>query len=111
MQATDHRIALSSELFGAMKHIKLMAHEAPYTARLLQARQRELAMLRKNHLATIWLNALAVGGAGFALVAMLFWHTKVEGHELSASTAFTSVIITETLRASTQVGLEARPQS
>lgn len=108
MQATDTRLALSNEFLGAMKHIKLMAQEGAYAGKLLQARQREMVVLRKNHMTKIWLDILTATGAGFTLVASLFWYTKVEGRELSASTAFSSVLLTEVLRRSTQVS-QGRP--
>lgn len=108
MRATDVRMATSSEVLCSMKHVKLMAHEMPYRENILHARKVELAALRKNQLTKALLETFSLVGPGFTLFVSLFWYSKVQGRELTAAIAFSSVIITDVLRRASEVSCPLR---
>jgi ABC-type bacteriocin/lantibiotic exporter with double-glycine peptidase domain len=108
MRATDKRMAVSAEVLNSIKHVKLMAHENPYREKILHAREIELAALRKNQLAKALLETFSLIGPAFTLLVSLFWYTKVQGREISAAVAFSSVIVTEMLRRSSEVSYPIR---
>lgn len=103
MRATDARLAISNEVLNSIKHIKLMAHEIPYSNKILQAREIEMTTLRKNQTIKALLDIFSLIGPAFTLFVSLLWYTKVQGQELSAGVAFSTVMVTEMLRRSSGV--------
>ncbi|CAG8441509.1 9619_t:CDS:10 [Funneliformis caledonium] len=98
MKARDHRISLMNEVLQGIRMIKLFAWERKWKERILAAREIELQELRKTFLSLISYNLIWLASPVIVTIIMFFVFTKVQGNELTASIAFTSITIFNELR-------------
>lgn len=82
-----------------------MAHETAYSEKILNARRKELKCLWKNKVARSWLHCMTVIAPAFTLIISLLWYTKGQRRPLTASVAFSSIMITEQMRGTYTVRL------
>ncbi|CAI2178694.1 732_t:CDS:10 [Funneliformis geosporum] len=98
MKARDHRVSLMNEVLQGIRMIKLFAWERKWKERILDAREIELQELRKTFLSLISYNLIWLASPVFVTIIMFFVFTKIQGNELTASIAFTSITIFNELR-------------
>ncbi|KAI9320842.1 hypothetical protein BX666DRAFT_2119002 [Dichotomocladium elegans] len=98
MEARDKRVSLMNEVLQGIRQIKFFASEKDWEKRIMASREVELGFLRTAYISEALFN-LVWQGAPILVTALSFWsYTKLEGHELTAPVAFTSIIVFEELR-------------
>ncbi|KAI8581235.1 hypothetical protein K450DRAFT_233756 [Umbelopsis ramanniana AG] len=93
MTARDRRTELLNELLHGIRMVKAFAWERKWEEKILRARNIEL-----DRFVRVYIMNTCVGLVWFACpvlvtVVSFLWYTKVEGHELTASTAFVSIVL------------------
>ncbi|CAO3660699.1 unnamed protein product [Umbelopsis vinacea] len=93
MSARDRRTELLNELLHGIRMVKAFAWERKWEEKILRARHIEL-----DRFVRVYIMNTCVGLVWFACpvlvtVVSFLWYTKVEGHELTASTAFVSIVL------------------
>ncbi|KAM3589807.1 hypothetical protein VKS41_000661 [Umbelopsis sp. WA50703] len=93
MSARDRRTELLNELLHGIRMVKAFAWERKWEEKILRARRIEL-----DRFVRVYIMNTCVGLVWFACpvlvtVVSFLWYTKVEGHELTASTAFVSIVL------------------
>ncbi|KAF7730272.1 hypothetical protein EC973_002515 [Apophysomyces ossiformis] len=98
LAARDKRVALTNEALQGIRQLKLFAWETHWKTKILDARRMELRHLRRIYVCKILLNVFWHGVP--VLVALVsFWgYIYLQGQELSAAVAFTSISVFSTLR-------------
>ncbi|EWM27872.1 multidrug resistance-associated protein 1-like isoform 1 [Nannochloropsis gaditana] len=97
MAVKDERIKVTNEVLSGIKIIKLYAWERSFQEKIRQVRDKELRLLRQYMMTNIvarftWnIVPLAVSLTSFAVYVLM-------GHELTSSTAFTSIALFNILR-------------
>ncbi|KAI7895791.1 P-loop containing nucleoside triphosphate hydrolase protein [Mucor mucedo] len=100
MKTRDKRVSLMNEVLQGIRQIKFFAWESNWTKRILEIRNIEL-----GHLRTVYFSEVIFGllwqGTPLLVTTVAFWSfTKLEGKELTAPIAFTSMTIFHELRSS-----------
>ncbi|KAJ2962176.1 hypothetical protein NQZ79_g2672 [Umbelopsis isabellina] len=96
MAATDSRLKIMNELLGAIRIVKFFAWEKEFKKRVEEARTTELKCIRGRLMIYMW-----SGNVWFLipiLIMVTVFYVYTLGHELSASTAFTTVALFQNLR-------------
>ncbi|KAG2235533.1 hypothetical protein INT48_003096 [Thamnidium elegans] len=100
MKARDKRVSLMNEVLQGIRQIKFFAAESNWTKRILEARTTELGYLKIIYLSEVVFMFLWQG-TPLLVTTVAFWSfTKLEGRELTAPIAFTSIAIFNELRGS-----------
>ncbi|KAG2203106.1 hypothetical protein INT47_004913 [Mucor saturninus] len=100
MKRRDKRISLMNEVLQGIRQIKFFAWESNWTERILETRNIELGYLRTVYITQAIFEVLWQG-VPLIVTTVAFWSfTKLEGKELTAPIAFTSMTIFNDLRGS-----------
>ncbi|KAG2202200.1 hypothetical protein INT47_002119 [Mucor saturninus] len=103
MKARDKRVSLMNEVLQGIRQIKFFAWEANWSKRILEARNLELGYLRLVYFSEI-IFMILWQSTPILVTTIAFWSfTKIEGKELTAPIAFTSITIFNDLRFSLTV--------
>ncbi|CAO3698324.1 unnamed protein product [Rhizopus stolonifer] len=98
MESRDKRISLMNEVLQGIRQIKFFAWETNWEKRVMEARGVELYHLAITYLSGV-LFTLTWQGAPILVTLLSFWSfTKLEGKELTAPIAFTSISVFNELR-------------
>ncbi|CDH57434.1 abc bile acid [Lichtheimia corymbifera JMRC:FSU:9682] len=98
MDARDKRVSLMNEVLQGIRQIKFFASESNWEKRIMQSRAVELGYLRTAYISEA-LFQMVWQGLPILVTAIAFWsYTMLEGNELTASVAFTSIIVFDELR-------------
>ncbi|KAG2227320.1 hypothetical protein INT45_004275 [Circinella minor] len=98
MDARDKRVSLMNEVLQGIRQIKFFASEKDWQKRILQSRNTELGFLRTNYYCEA-LFMLIWQGSPILVIIVSFWsYTMLEGKELTAAVAFTSIVVFNELR-------------
>ncbi|KAI7895794.1 P-loop containing nucleoside triphosphate hydrolase protein [Mucor mucedo] len=93
MKRRDMRVSLMNEVLQGIRQIKFFAWESNWTERILETRNIELGHLRTVYITEVILNLLWQG-VPLIVNTVAFWSfTKLEGKELTAPIAFSSILI------------------
>lgn len=98
MAATDARLSLTNEILQSIKYIKFMAYESISEKRVFAAREHELKRLWAVLYDKIIVDLMGVAGPMLALLLTLIVYTRVEQQVLTASVAFSAILVMEQLR-------------
>jgi hypothetical protein len=98
MQATDARLSITNEMLQSIRFIKFMAFEKVCEDRILAARENELAALRRVLNDKVCIDTMGVAGPMLSLFIAFAVYTKIEQRVLTASIAFSSILVMEQLR-------------
>ncbi|KAG2237662.1 P-loop containing nucleoside triphosphate hydrolase protein [Thamnidium elegans] len=103
MEARDKRVSLMNEVLQGIRQIKFFAWERNWEKRIMESRDRELHHLGITYLSGV-LFTLLWQGSPILVTLITFWSfTKLEGQELTAPIAFTSITIFNELRFSLNI--------
>ncbi|KAG1381714.1 hypothetical protein G6F61_002924 [Rhizopus arrhizus] len=98
MESRDKRISLMNEVLQGIRQIKFFAWEKNWEKRVMEARAIELRHLAITYISGV-LFTLTWQGAPILVTLISFWSfTKLEGKELTAPIAFTSISVFNELR-------------
>ncbi|KAI9282335.1 P-loop containing nucleoside triphosphate hydrolase protein [Sporodiniella umbellata] len=98
MESRDKRISLMNEVLQGIRQIKFFAWETNWEKKVMEARGVELYHLAITYLSGV-LFTLTWQGAPILVTLISFWSfTKLEGKELTAPIAFTSISVFNELR-------------
>jgi ATP-binding cassette, subfamily C (CFTR/MRP), member 1 len=97
MTARDKRVQVNSEVLGAMKVVKLQAWEIPFMDRIMAFRDAELRHLF-NYIIADSLSTMLWSAVPLAIALGTFAAYVVSGHNLTVSTALTSLALFDILR-------------
>ncbi|KAI8149056.1 P-loop containing nucleoside triphosphate hydrolase protein [Fennellomyces sp. T-0311] len=98
MEARDKRVSLMNEVLQGIRQIKFFASERDWEKRIMASRMVELALLRTAYMSEA-LFMLIWQGSPLLVTVVSFWsYTVLQGNELTAPIAFTSVIVFNELR-------------
>ncbi|ORY91324.1 P-loop containing nucleoside triphosphate hydrolase protein [Syncephalastrum racemosum] len=98
MDARDKRVSLMNEVLQGIRQIKFFASESNWEKRIMQARGEELKFLRTTYICEV-LFTLVWQGSPLLVTIISFWsYTVIQGNDLTAATAFTSIAIFNELR-------------
>jgi ATP-binding cassette, subfamily C (CFTR/MRP), member 1 len=97
MNAKDKRVEVNSEVLGAMKVVKLQAWEVPFMDRIMALREKELHHLF-NYIVAQSLSFMLWSAVPLAVALGTFAAYVVSGHNLTVSTALTSLALFDILR-------------
>ncbi|CAG8566074.1 12436_t:CDS:2 [Acaulospora colombiana] len=114
MKARDHRVSLMTEassnassfhflvypkkVLQGIRMIKFFAWEKNWEKRVLDARRTELKQLRYNFIYLALLDLLWMASPIFVTIISFLYYTKIQGNQLTAAVAFTSIAIFNELR-------------
>ncbi|GBB84403.1 hypothetical protein RclHR1_00110036 [Rhizophagus clarus] len=98
MKFRDHRVNLMNEVLQGIRMIKLFAWEKKWNDKILDIRKSELKELFKAFLCLSMYNLIWLATPVLVTIVMFYFYTKVQGNELTASIAFTSITIFNELR-------------
>ncbi|GBB99870.1 hypothetical protein RclHR1_03660017 [Rhizophagus clarus] len=98
MKFRDHRVNLMNEVLQGIRMIKLFAWERKWKDKILDVRRSELKELFKAFLCLSMYNLIWMSTPVLVTIIMFYFFTKVQGNELTASIAFTSITIFNELR-------------
>ncbi|KAI8891188.1 P-loop containing nucleoside triphosphate hydrolase protein, partial [Backusella circina FSU 941] len=93
MSIGDLRLSLMNEVLQGIRQIKFFAWEKKWAERIMKSREEEL-----DHLKIIWIQDVVFNflwqAVPLSMTMIAFWsYTQIEGRELTASIAFSSIII------------------
>lgn len=98
MKARDRRLSLMNEVLQGIRQIKFFAWERNWERRVMEAREDEVHQLAKKYLSQV-LFSVVWEMSPVVVTLVSFWSfTKLEGHQLTAPIAFTSISVFEELR-------------
>ncbi|CAO3679116.1 unnamed protein product [Umbelopsis ramanniana] len=103
METRDRRIETTTEIIQGIRQVKFFAWESRWGERIMSQRSEELDQLRKIAVARIVFNIIWQGTPIFVSVISLWSYTMIAGNELTAATAFTSLLVFEELRVALNV--------
>ncbi|CAG8641115.1 2327_t:CDS:2, partial [Scutellospora calospora] len=98
MNARDRRVGLMNEVLQGIRMIKFFSWEKNWENRVLESRKIELKQLRNHYIYLAMFDLLWSGSPILVTILSFFFYTKVQGNELTASIAFTSLVIFNELR-------------
>ncbi|CAG8606010.1 17882_t:CDS:10 [Rhizophagus irregularis] len=98
MKFRDNRVNLMNEILQGIRMIKLFAWEKKWRNKILDVRESELKELFKAFLCLSMYNLIWMATPVLVTIVMFYVYTKVQGNELTASIAFTSITIFNELR-------------
>ncbi|KAI8636891.1 P-loop containing nucleoside triphosphate hydrolase protein [Parasitella parasitica] len=91
MKCTDKRISLVNELLSAIRIVKFFAWEKQFRARIMEARDTELKVIRARLMSYMWIGNVWFIIPVLIMVAVFYAYTRV--YILTASTAFTALAL------------------
>ncbi|CEP13205.1 hypothetical protein [Parasitella parasitica] len=91
MKCTDKRISLMNELLSAIRIIKFFAWEKQFRARIIEARDAELKVIRARLMSYMWIGNVWFIIPVLIMVTVFYAYTRV--YILTASVAFTSLAL------------------
>ncbi|KAK4517554.1 uncharacterized protein ATC70_000894 [Mucor velutinosus] len=91
MKCTDKRIGLMNELLSAIRIVKFFAWEKQFRARVMEARDAELKVVRARLMSFMWIGNVWFIIPVLIMVAVFYAYTRV--FILTASTAFTALAL------------------
>ena len=97
--ATDKRNDLINEMLQGIRMIKYFAWENNWREKIYVARRAEIKSLIRTIILDVLINIVFMVAPVLVTVSSFIWYTKIAGHELTASVAFTSITLFEMLRA------------
>ncbi|CAG8498013.1 5031_t:CDS:10 [Dentiscutata erythropus] len=98
MNARDRRVGLMNEVLQGIRMIKFFSWEKNWEKKILKARKVELKQLRNNFIYLSIFDILWTASPILVTILSFFFFTKVQGNELTAAIAFTSIAIFNELR-------------
>ncbi|GES92340.1 multidrug resistance-associated ABC transporter [Rhizophagus clarus] len=98
MIARDYRVSLMNEILQGIRMIKFNAWEGNWITRIMNARNIELKFLKKSFILMSIFNLLWIASPILITTVSFLTYTKIQGNELTASIAFTSVTIFNEIR-------------
>ncbi|GAN05680.1 ABC bile acid transporter, the ATP-binding cassette [Mucor ambiguus] len=107
MKTRDKRVSLMNEVLQGIRQIKFFAWESNWSKRILESREAELRCIKKTYLSEV-VFLLLWQGTPLMVTTVAFWSfTKLQGEQLTAPIAFTSIAIFNELRAAFSIIPEA----
>ncbi|KAG0164899.1 hypothetical protein DFQ28_008804 [Apophysomyces sp. BC1034] len=107
MESRDKRVSLMNEVLQGIRQIKFFAWETNWEKRVMEARNVELKHLRTTYICEV-LFSLLWQGSPLLVTVLSFWSfTTLEGKQLTAPIAFTSIAVFDELRFALNVLPEA----
>ncbi|CAO3650121.1 unnamed protein product [Cunninghamella blakesleeana] len=100
METRDKRVNLMSEVLQGIRQVKFFAWEKKWKERIMEVRKLELKHLRTIYLYQLGINFLWQGAPILVTVVSFCAFTKLEGKDLTASIAFTSIAVFNELKVS-----------
>lgn len=98
MKMRDQRISLMNEALQGIRQIKFFSWEKNWEKRIMEARKDELKQLAVSYVSQV-LFSIIWQASPIIVTLVSFWSfTKLEGHQLTAPVAFTSIAVFEELR-------------
>ncbi|RKP04476.1 ABC transporter type 1, transmembrane domain-containing protein, partial [Thamnocephalis sphaerospora] len=98
LKSSDKRLSVVSEVMQTIRIIKLFAWEPQFRERIMAARDAELQVLWRRMMMFIAFMAISMGGPVLIMVVTLGAYTAVFEQPLTASVAFTTVALFNSLR-------------
>ncbi|GBC03173.1 hypothetical protein RclHR1_00500021 [Rhizophagus clarus] len=98
MKARDKRVNLMNEVLQGIRMVKFYAWEKNWENRILDARNSELKQLRSNFIHLTMFDLVWIVSPVLVTIASFYIFTKIQGNELTASIAFTSLSVFYELR-------------
>ncbi|GBC22979.1 uncharacterized protein OCT59_014076 [Rhizophagus irregularis] len=98
MKTRDYRVSLMNEILHGIRMIKFNAWEGNWITRIMNARNIELKYLKKSFILMSTFNLLWIASPILITTVSFLTYTKIQGNELTASIAFTSVTIFNEIR-------------
>ena len=98
MKTRDYRVDLMNELLQGVRMIKFNAWEKNWIKRILDARNDELKYLKTSFILMSAFNLLWIASPILITTVSFLSYSKIQGKELTAAIAFTSVAIFNELR-------------
>ncbi|KAI8993635.1 P-loop containing nucleoside triphosphate hydrolase protein [Pilobolus umbonatus] len=98
MEARDKRISLMNEVLQGIRQIKFFGWEENWGKRIMESRDQELHQLGITYKAGVGFNLLWQGSPILVTLVSFWSFTKLEGKELTAPIAFTSITVFNELR-------------
>ncbi|CAG8509389.1 30259_t:CDS:2, partial [Racocetra persica] len=98
MSARDRRVELMNEVLQGIRMIKFFSWEKNWENKVLESRKIELKELRNNFIYLSIFNLLWTASPILVTILSFFFFTKIQGNELTAAIAFTSIAIFNELR-------------
>ncbi|KAJ2961221.1 hypothetical protein NQZ79_g3555 [Umbelopsis isabellina] len=98
MKIRDKRVALTNEIMQSIRQVKLFAWEEQWESRILAIRNDELKQIKNIALYQLYFDFVWQGCPLFVTLLSFWYYTEIQGQELTAATAFTSLLIYEELR-------------
>ena len=93
LEVADKRVELLSELLNGIRMVKAFAWEPEQTARVEMQRDKELSSIRKIGICNTVLMLCFMTMSTVASLCAFAVYTGVQGHTLTASTAFVSLTL------------------
>ncbi|CAG8845518.1 20543_t:CDS:2, partial [Racocetra persica] len=98
MNARDRRVGLMNEVLQGIRMIKFFTWEKNWENRILESRKIELKQLRNNFIYLSIFDLLWSASPILVTILSFFFYTKIQGNELTAAVAFTSIVVFNELR-------------
>ncbi|CAG8540389.1 15319_t:CDS:10 [Funneliformis mosseae] len=98
MKVRDRRVDLMNEVLQGIRMIKFYAWERNWENRVLESRNAELKQLRNTFIHLTVFDFVWIVSPVLVTISSFYIYTKIQGHELTASVAFTSLSIFHELR-------------
>ncbi|KAI8638609.1 P-loop containing nucleoside triphosphate hydrolase protein [Parasitella parasitica] len=107
MKSRDKRVSLMNELLQGIRQIKFFAWESNWAKRIMRSRNTELEHLKTTFMSEV-IFLLLWQGTPLMVTTVAFWSfTRLQGCQLTAPIAFTSIVIFNELRAAFSIIPEA----
>ncbi|KAF0561148.1 P-loop containing nucleoside triphosphate hydrolase protein [Gigaspora margarita] len=98
MNARDRRVGLMNEVLQSIRMIKFLSWEKNWENKVLEVRKIELKQLRNHFIYLSIIDLLWMASPILVTILSFFFFTKVQGNELTAAIAFTSLAVFNELR-------------
>ncbi|CEP08484.1 hypothetical protein [Parasitella parasitica] len=98
MEARDKRVSLMNEVLQGIRQIKFFAWEKNWEKRVMESREVELHHLGITYLSEVLFTLLWQGSPILVTLISFYSFCKLEGKELTAPIAFTSITVFNELR-------------
>ncbi|CAI2167170.1 11640_t:CDS:10 [Funneliformis geosporum] len=98
MKVRDRRVDLMNEVLQGIRMIKFYAWEKNWEKRILDSRNADLKQLRNTFIHLTVFDFVWIVSPVLVTISSFYIFTKIQGHELTASVAFTSLSIFHELR-------------
>ncbi|CAG8450708.1 10335_t:CDS:10, partial [Dentiscutata heterogama] len=98
MNARDRRVGLMNEVLQSIRMIKFLSWEKNWENKVLEIRKIELEQLRNNFIYLSIIDLLWMASPILVTILSFFFFTKIQGNELTAAIAFTSIAVFNELR-------------